>query len=117
VVLSVPVIDDSTRAPATRAQAAGPRPRRVPVALRVILIVLGLLLASAIVGTIAGFRKSFSVDGVESMEPREKARILAEGISLAMNSMALAVLVAVVGGLILLGYWIATGKRRGGEER
>jgi biopolymer transport protein ExbB/TolQ len=47
------------------------------------------------VGTLLGLTKAFAAVGSESEDPSQKARILAEGISEAMNCTALALAVGV----------------------
>ena len=86
----------------------------MPVALRIVLIVLGLFVAVGVLGAITGLVRAFSAVGGEStaMDPAEKARRLGEGLSLSMNSTAFALLVATVGGLVVLGYWIVTRRRK-----
>jgi hypothetical protein len=59
-------------------------------------IVVGVLVSSAVLGglgTIIGLVKMSGAVGGESVDPSQKARILAEGISEAMNCTALSVLV------------------------
>jgi hypothetical protein len=51
---------------------------------------------------IAGLIKSFRAVGGENIDPSQKARILAERISEAMNCTAFAALCALIGGLLLL---------------
>jgi biopolymer transport protein ExbB/TolQ len=46
-------------------------------------------------GTIVGLVKGYGAVGGESVDPSQKARILAEGISVAMNCTALGVLLWV----------------------
>jgi len=54
-----------------------------------------LAMLSGLLGTIAGLIKSFGAVGGESVDPSQKARILAEGISEAMNCTAFGLIVAI----------------------
>lgn len=71
------------------------------------------LLAAAVVfgalGTAVGFIKGFGAVGGESVDPSQKARILAERISEAMNCAALGLLVGLPSAVALL---VLTRKRR-----
>jgi hypothetical protein len=62
------------------------------------------LVAIALLTTAAGVIKAFGAVGGESVDPSQKARILAEGISEAMNMIALAALVATPVSLAILLY-------------
>lgn len=58
----------------------------------VVLGAAAVLFAFVAVGAALGFAKAFGALGGESVDPSEKARMLAEGISEVMNCMALGVL-------------------------
>lgn len=66
-----------------------------------------LAMLCGLFGTIVGLIKSFGSVGGESVDPANKARILADGISEAMNCTAFGLLVAVVAiiGYAILGSW------------
>src|SRR5260370_30528842 len=66
-----------------------------------------LAMLSGLLGTIAGLIKSFGAVGGESVDPSQKARILAEGISEAMNFTAFALGVAIIAPIR---YPVCTGK-------
>src|SRR5262249_12238596 len=56
-------------------------------------------------GTIMGFLKAFGAVGGESVDPSQKARILAEGMSEAINCMALSAVVwvpSVIAALLII---------------
>ena len=72
-----------------------------------------LAMLSGLLGTIAGLIKSFGAVGGESVDPSQKARILAEGISEAMNCTAFGLIVAIIG---LIGYAVLNGKTQGLED-
>ena len=61
-------------------------------------------------GTIIGLIKAFGVVGGPSVEHSEKARILAEGISEAMNCTAFGLLSAIISliGFFILSNWVQT---------
>jgi hypothetical protein len=58
---------------------------------RLVLACGATLLLSGVFGVIIGLRAAFGAVGGESFEPSQKARILAEGISEAMNCTAFGV--------------------------
>ncbi len=60
-----------------------------------------LAMLSGLLGTIVGLIKAFAAVGVESVDASQKARLLAEGISEAMNCTAFGLLTAIVA---LVGY-------------
>lgn len=66
-----------------------------------------LAMLCGLFGTIVGLIKSFGSVGAESVDPSQKARILADGISEAMNCTAFGLLTAVVAviGYAILGAW------------
>lgn len=91
--------------------------KSVPPALLVVLVVGGLVGGYGMLGVITGMIKSFdAVGGGELIDPSEKARMLAEGISEAMNCMAFLLLVMFFGGIVVLGYWLVTRRRRTPRE-
>lgn len=66
-----------------------------------------LAMLCGLFGTIVGLIKSFGSVGAESVDPSQKARILADGISEAMNCTAFGLMTAVVAviGYALLSTW------------
>src|SRR5262249_61049016 len=68
---------------------------------------------SGLLGTTTGLIKSFGAVGGESVDPSQKARILAEGISEAMNCTAFGLMVAIIG---LIGYAVLNGKTQQLED-
>src|SRR3982750_288185 len=72
-----------------------------------------LAVLSGLFGTIVGLIKSFGAVGGESVDPSQKARILAEGISEAMNCTAFGLIVAIIG---LIGYAVLNGKTQQLED-
>ncbi len=72
---------------------------------------LGML--CGLFGTIVGLIKAFSAVGGESIDPSQKARILAEGISEAMNCTAFGLITAIVA---LMGFAFLNGKTQGMED-
>src|SRR6476620_4533138 len=72
-----------------------------------------LAMLSGLLGTIAGLSKSFGAVGGESVDPSQKARILAEGISEAMNCTAFGLISAIVA---LMGFAFLNGKTQGMEH-
>jgi len=64
-------------------------------------------------GTIVGLIKSFGAVGGESVDPSQKARILAEGISEAMNCTAFGLMIAIIG---LIGFAVLNGKTQKLED-
>src|SRR5712675_900248 len=72
-----------------------------------------LAMLSGLLGTIAGLIKSFGAVGGESVDPSQKSRILAEGISEAMNCTAFGLIVAIIG---LIGYAVLNGKTQQLED-
>ena len=77
---------------------------RASLLFRIVFIAVGLFFAAGMVGSVAGLVKSFGAIGGESVEPSQKARILAEGISEAMNCTAFALVAILIGGIGTLGY-------------
>jgi hypothetical protein len=109
-------VADDPAAPENEARAPNPKPGRMRRVLRVVLIVYGLLFVPAVLGATVGLVKSFGAVGGESVEPSQKARVLAEGISEAMNGAVFAMLIAVAGGIVFGVYRLVT-RRRGGAGR
>jgi len=72
---------------------------------------LGML--SGLFGTIVGLIKAFGAVGGESVDPSQKARILAEGISEAMNCTAFGLITAICA---LMGFAVLNGKTQGLED-
>ena len=72
-----------------------------------------LAMLSGLFGTIVGLIKAFGAVGGESVDPSQKARILAEGISEAMNCTAFGLIVAIIG---LIGYAVLNGKTQALED-
>jgi biopolymer transport protein ExbB len=64
-------------------------------------------------GTIVGLIKAFGAVGGESVDPSQKARILAEGISEAMNCTAFGLISAIAA---LAGFAVLNGKTQGLED-
>jgi len=77
------------------------RRRTVGLLTRLVAAVATALAAFALLGTVIGLFHAFGAIGGERVEPSEKARILAEGISEAMNATALLVLGSVPIALVL----------------
>lgn len=72
---------------------------------------LGML--SGLLGTVLGLIKSFGAVGGESVDPSQKARILALGISEAMNCTAFGLIAAL---LALMGFAVLNGKTQALED-
>jgi len=72
---------------------------------------LGML--SGLLGTVLGLIKSFGAVGGESVDPSQKARILALGISEAMNCTAFGLIAALVA---LMGFAVLNGKTQQLED-
>jgi biopolymer transport protein ExbB/TolQ len=72
-----------------------------------------LAMLSGLFGTIVGLIKAFGAVGGESVDPSQKARILAEGISEAMNCTAFGLLAAIVA---LVGFAFLNGKTQQLED-
>jgi len=90
--------------------------REVPkIAMRTgyLALLSNLAMLSGLFGTIVGLIKSFGAVGGESVDPSQKARILAEGISEAMNCTAFGLVVAIIG---LIGYAVLNGKTQALED-
>jgi biopolymer transport protein ExbB/TolQ len=72
-----------------------------------------LAMLCGLFGTIVGLIKAFGAVGGESVDPSQKARILAEGISEAMNCTAWGLLSAIV---CLMGFAFLNGKTQSVED-
>ncbi|MEB2311625.1 MAG: MotA/TolQ/ExbB proton channel family protein [Sorangiineae bacterium] len=72
-----------------------------------------LAMLSGLFGTIVGLIKAFGAVGGESIDPSSKARILAEGISEAMNCTAFGLISAIAA---LIGFAVLNGKTQGLED-
>ena len=59
-------------------------------------LLANLAMLSGLLGTVSGLIKSFGAVSGESVDPSQKARILAEGISEAMNCTAFGLIVAII---------------------
>jgi biopolymer transport protein ExbB/TolQ len=76
-----------------------------------------VVLASGSIGTVAGLVKAFGAVAGESVDPSQRARILAEGISEAMNCTAFAMVVCSIGMALGLAYWLIRRRQRGEKGR
>jgi biopolymer transport protein ExbB/TolQ len=76
---------------------------------RLVTLLVAALMTSGAIGVLVGLIKAFGAVGGESVDPSQKARILAEGISEAMNCTALIVAIWVPSVIAL----VLTRKRRG----
>ena len=76
-------------------------------------LMANLAMLSGLLGTVSGLITSFGAVSGESVDPSQKARILAEGISEAMNCTAFGLIVALMG---LIGFAILNGKTQGLED-
>src|SRR6187399_1776427 len=72
-----------------------------------------LAMLCGLFGTIVGLIKAFGAVGGESVDPSQKARILAEGISEAMNCTAFGLISAITA---LVGFAFLNGKTQGMED-
>ncbi len=72
-----------------------------------------LAMLSGLFGTIIGLIKAFGAVGGESVDPSQKARILAEGISEAMNCTAFGLIAAITA---LMGFAVCNGKTQQLED-
>src|SRR5882724_9805638 len=72
-----------------------------------------LAMLSGLFGTIPGLIQSFGAVGGESVDTSQKARILAEGISEAMNCTAFGLMIAILG---LIGFAVLNGKTQSLED-
>jgi len=76
-------------------------------------LLANLAMLSGLLGTVAGLIKSFGAVGGESVDPSQKARILALGISEAMNCTAFGLGSALIA---LMGYAVLNGKTQALED-
>lgn len=72
-----------------------------------------LAMLSGLFGTIVGLIKAFGAVGGEAVDPSQKARILAEGISEAMNCTAFGLIAAIIA---LMGFAALNGKTQALED-
>ena len=76
-------------------------------------LLANLAMLSGLLGTVSGLISSFGAVSGESVDPSQKARILAAGISEAMNCTAFGLMVAIVG---LIGFAVLNGKTQTLED-
>jgi biopolymer transport protein ExbB len=76
-------------------------------------LLANLAMLSGLLGTVSGLIQSFGAVSGESVDPSQKARILAEGISEAMNCTAFGLIVAL---MALIGFALLNGKTQGLED-
>src|SRR5690242_1729662 len=76
-------------------------------------LLANLAMLSGLLGTVSGLISSFGAVSGESVDPSQKSRILAEGISEAMNCTAFGLIVALMG---LIGFAILNGKTQQLED-
>src|SRR5215467_6764643 len=76
-------------------------------------LLANLAMLSGLLGTVTGLIKSFGAVSGASVDPSQKARVLAQGISEAMNCTAFGLGVAIVG---LIGYAVLNGKTQQLED-
>jgi biopolymer transport protein ExbB/TolQ len=76
-------------------------------------LMANLSMLSGLLGTVSGLITSFGAVSGESVDPSQKARILAEGISEAMNCTAFGLIIALIG---LVGYAVLNGKTQTLED-
>lgn len=76
-------------------------------------LLANLAMLSGLLGTVAGLIKSFGAVGGESVDPSQKARILALGISEAMNCTAFGLGAAIIA---LMGFAVLNGKTQQVED-
>jgi len=76
-------------------------------------LLANLAMLSGLLGTVTGLIKSFGAVGGESVDPSQKARILALGISEAMNCTAFGLGAALIA---LMGYAVLNGKTQQLED-
>ena len=78
------------------------RRQQLPSGTRIIAVIVATSSMLGALGTVIGLVKAFGAFGGESVDPSQRARILAEGISEAMNCTALGVIVWVPSVIALL---------------
>ena len=76
-------------------------------------LLANLSMLSGLLGTVSGLITSFGAVSGESVDPSQKARILAEGISEAMNCTAFGLIVAI---MALIAFAVLNGKTQGLED-
>lgn len=76
-------------------------------------LLANLAMLSGLLGTVSGLISSFGAVSGEGVDPSAKARILAEGISEAMNCTAFGLIVAIIA---LVGYAVLNGKTQAIED-
>src|SRR5215468_9100624 len=76
-------------------------------------LLANLAMLCGLLGTVSGLIVSFGAVSGESVDPSQKARILAEGISEAMNCTAFGLIVAIIG---LVGFAVLNGKTQSLED-
>src|SRR6187401_589849 len=76
-------------------------------------LLANLAMLSGLLGTVTGLIKSFGAVGGASVDPSQKATILANGISEAMNCTAFGLGVAIIG---LIGFAVLNGKTQHIED-
>jgi biopolymer transport protein ExbB/TolQ len=78
------------------------RRRNLPLFARAIAAIAAASMLFGMLGTVIGLVKAFGAVGGESVDPSQKARILAEGISEAMNCTAFGIVVWVPSVVVLI---------------
>ena len=78
------------------------RRKGLAVRTRIIAVVVATSAVLGALGTLIGLVKAFGAVGGESIDPSQRARILAEGLSEAMNCTALGVVVWVPSAIALI---------------
>jgi len=76
-------------------------------------LLANLAMLSGLLGTVSGLIQSFGAVSGEGVDPSQKARILAEGISEAMNCTAFGLIIAI---MALIGFAILNGKTQQLED-
>jgi len=76
-------------------------------------LLANLAMLSGLLGTVSGLIQSFGAVSGEGVDPSQKARILAEGISEAMNCTAFGLIVAIIA---LIGFAVLNGKTQTLED-
>ena len=76
-------------------------------------LLANLSMLTGLLGTVTGLIKSFGAVAGQSVDPSQKATILAQGISEAMNCTAFGLGVAIIG---LIGYAVLNGKTQALED-
>ena len=76
-------------------------------------LLANLAMLSGLLGTVSGLISAFGAVSGESVDPSQKARILAQGISEAMNCTAFGLIVAI---MALIGFAVLNGKTQQLED-